>query len=68
MAARLGRLGEAGPSDQHVVVAGPRPGGLAPRLAQLALDAVADDGAADDFGTARPRRGSSLVASSRGNQ
>ena len=62
VAARLGRLGQPGPDDEHVVVrrgrSRPRSSLRAPDLPQLALDPVADDALPAAFGTARPSRGS----------
>ena len=57
----LGRLGEAGPDDEHVVVILRQPGrARSEELAQAALDPVADDGRPDAFGTASPSRGRPL--------
>ncbi len=48
MAARISRFDEPRPRDEHVIVAGSGAGAkLAPGLAELALHAAADDGAAD---------------------
>ena len=64
VAARVGGLGHAGPGREDVVAAGGNVAGeLLPRLAQLALEAIADDGVADRLrhGEAEPRLAGRVV-------